>query len=85
MQDDLTIDNLSDDEVRVFVTACELDNADRGFTPAPEYLPAADKLVQLGVLKLTFVGGEMCFDLSPAARTADRLHRLTETAQASVN
>lgn len=82
---DLTIEDLTADECRMFVTACELDNADRGFTPAPEYLPAADRLVQLGILKLTFVDGEMCFDLSPAARTADRLRRLTETAQASMN
>jgi hypothetical protein len=65
--------------------ACEIDAEDRGFTPIPEDLAACDRLRQLGILKLTFVDGEMCFDLTPAARTADRLRRLTETAQASMN
>lgn len=81
----LTIEDLTADERRMFVLAHELDNADRAFEPLAEDLPACERLRGLGILQRTMVDGCAAYDLSPAARTADRLQRLTETAQASTN
>lgn len=82
----LTFDELTSDEVRVLVWACEIDNADRAFEPLPEDLQTCERLRERGLLRRTMIdAGSVAYDLSATARTADRLSRLTETAQASVN
>jgi hypothetical protein len=82
----LNYDDLTPAERRVFVRACELDAADAAFFPAPEDLRAADDLMRRGLLVIRRTANDdVAFELSPRMRTADRLHRLREGAEASTN
>jgi hypothetical protein len=83
--DELSFDELTSNEARMFVLACEIDNTDRAFEPLAEDLPVCERLRELGILQRRMVDEGVAYDLTPAARTADRLSRLTETARASVN
>lgn len=65
--------------------SCEFDNADRAFEPIAEDLPTCERLRDRGILQRRMVGSCVAYDLTPAARTSDRLARLAETARAWVN
>ena len=85
MNEVTTVADLTLDERAVFVTACELDAQDRVFSPRPEFIPACERLRQLGWLRATSTTEALIFDLTDEARVADRSSRLMETAAEATN